>query len=257
MKKNLHRVACGRIVGRSHSSTGTPCQDFVSVYRNTRMACIALADGAGSRSKSEIGAEAVVREVLRAFLPAFDEFYELCCDSPADLGKIILEKLIAVLTVEANQHLCEIDALASTLLFVVHKGNRFIAGHIGDGVIAKVDETGTPQILSFPTNGEYANTTVFVTDMKAAEHFRLYCGETNTNFLGFVIMSDGCAESLYDKKTAQPASAIKKLLSWNVTQSRQKIKSIIMNNLEQAFSKKSSDDCSLALMSFIEDPATL
>lgn len=257
MKKNLHRVAGGRIVGRSHLSNGTPCQDFVSIYRNSHMAGIALADGAGSRSKSEIGAEAVVREVLRAFSPAFDEFYELCCYAPTDLGKLILQKLIAVLTAEASHHSCEIDALASTLLFVVHKGNRFIAGHIGDGVIAKVDETGTPQILSFPTNGEFANTTVFVTDKKAVDQFRLYCGETNMNFLGFVIMSDGCAESLYDKNAAQPASAIKKLLSWNMTQSRKKIKSIIMNNLEQAFSKRSSDDCSLALMSFIDLSTTL
>lgn len=213
------------------------------------MACIALADGAGSRPKSEHGAEAVVREVLRVLSAEFDDFYLRCCTAPSDLGKLLHQKLVAALCNEAARHTCEIDALASTLLFVAHKGNRFIAGHIGDGVIAKVDETGTPTTLSFPVNGEYANTTVFVTDVKAAEQIRLYCGETNPNFLGFVVMSDGCAESLYDKKSAQPAAAIAKLLTWNRELSRRKIKSILAGNLEGAFSKKSTDDCSLALMS--------
>ena len=251
MNKNLHRVACGRIVGRSHAATAAPCQDFVSVYRSSTMACIALADGAGSRPKSEHGAEAVVREVLRVLSADFDDFYKKCCSEPRDLGRNLHQKLITALCNEAELQDCEVDALASTLLFVAHKGNRFIAGHIGDGVIAQVDETGTPTVLSFPENGEYANTTVFVTDIKAAEHLRLYCGETKPNFLGFVIMSDGCAESLYDKKLSQPAAAITKLLTWNKDLSRPKVKSILAGNLEGAFSKKSSDDCSLALLSVV------
>lgn len=249
MKMNLHRVSCGRTVGRSHAATLTPCQDFVSVYRSSTMACIALADGAGSRPKSEHGAEAVVREVLRVLSSEFDDFYLRCCSEPNELGKLLHQRLVTALCNEAARQACDVDALASTLLFVAHKDNRFIAGHIGDGVIAKVDETGTPTTLSFPENGEYANTTVFVTDIKAAAHLRLYCGETKPNFLGFVIMSDGCAESLYDKKLAQPATAIAKLLTWNKDLSRPKIKSILTGNLEGAFSKKSTDDCSLALMS--------
>jgi hypothetical protein len=42
------------------------------------MACIALADGAGSRQRSEIGAEAVVRASLRMLEAQFDEIYSMC-----------------------------------------------------------------------------------------------------------------------------------------------------------------------------------
>ena len=213
------------------------------------MACIALADGAGSRSKSEYGAQVVVRKVLRVLASDFDELLRKCIFEQSDLARHLHKILIVELCEEAMRQGCKEDELASTLLFVAHKGNKFLAGHIGDGVIVKVDETGHPSTLSLPENGEYANTTVFVTDEKASSHFRIYYGETSPNFLGFLIMSDGCAESLYEKKLDRPAAAITKLLVWNKEVSRRKIKSILAANLNGAFSKKSTDDCSLALMS--------
>lgn len=62
-------------------------------------------------------------------------------------------------------------------------------------------------------------------------------------------MSDGCAESLHDKRTGTPAPAVSKLLSWNQELSRMKMDGILASNLQQAFSKKSADDCALALLS--------
>ena len=213
------------------------------------MACIALADGAGSRPRSEIGAEAVVRASLRMLLTQFDQIYDMCERNPNLARRHIHERLMSVLVREAARHECEVDALASTLLFVAFKGGRFVAAHVGDGVIVQVDEHGTAKTLSHPENGEYANTTVFVTDLKSMEKLRLFHGDAASSVAGFALMSDGCAESLYDKKTGQPAAAIGKLLLWNREFSKKKMKSILESNMEQAFSKKSADDCSLALMS--------
>ena len=54
--------------------------------------------------------------------------------------------------------------LASTLLFVAIKDNKFIMAHIGDGIIGylKQDEL---KIATHPMNGEFINTTVFTTSM--------------------------------------------------------------------------------------------
>jgi hypothetical protein len=53
---------------------------------------------------------------------------------------------------------------AATLISVVSDGNETIIAHIGDGsVVAKV-ETGGWQALSWPSHGEYASTTFFITD---------------------------------------------------------------------------------------------
>jgi hypothetical protein len=244
-----YSVACGRIVGRSHIAAQVSCQDFVSVRRSASMACIALADGAGSRERSEVGAEVVVRTTLRLLTAQFDETYAMCVAAEESARRHIHDRLLESLRRAASRHGCDVRALASTLLFVAHKGDRFLAGHIGDGLIAQIDEGGKPHTLSPPDNGEFANTTVFVPDPIAVERFRLFYGGPEQSASGYVVMSDGCAESLYDKRTGTPAPAISKLFSWNQELSRSKMDGILAANLQEAFSKKSADDCSLALLS--------
>lgn len=213
------------------------------------MAAAALADGAGSRARSELGAEAVVRASLRLLTGQFDELYEMCCRDIVEARRHIHDHLMRVLQKQATRHACDVDELASTVLFVAHKGNRFIAGHLGDGVIVQVDGNGTVSTLSHPENGEYANTTVFVTDSSAAEKIRLYHGHSPQRLAGFALMSDGCAESLYDKRSGAPAAAISKLVEWNGDLSRKKMVGVLNSNMQQAFSRKTADDCSLAVIS--------
>lgn len=213
------------------------------------MACIALADGAGSRPRSEIGAEAVVRSTLRILSSQFDEIYRECEGALDMARRHIQSELLKSLSRAARKEKCDISALASTLLFVAHKGSRFLAGHIGDGVIARIDDAGAPHTLSFPDNGEFANSTVFVTDPLAVERFRLIHGSAEVGASGFVLMSDGCTESLYNKRIGVPAAAISKLHAWNLQLSRKKMDAILLANLQQTIAKKSTDDCSLALLS--------
>jgi hypothetical protein len=249
MTKYSYKVACGRIAGRSHAATNTPCQDFVAVRRSSSMACAALADGAGSRDRSEIGAEVVVRAMLRMLSAQFDELYSMCNDDLLAARQRIHSNLIGFLERAAHRHGCATGDLASTLIFVAYKGGRFLAGHIGDGMIAQLEADSAPATLSRPDNGEFANSTVFVTDPSALERFRVLYGESDRPVIGFALMSDGCTESLYDKKTGLPATAVAKLLTWNQELSRTKADAILAANLKQAFAKKSSDDCSLALLS--------
>lgn len=251
MSKNPYRVACGQIVGRSHAASHTPCQDYAACRRSTTMACIALADGAGSRQKSQIGAEAVVRSALQILESQFDEIYSICERDKVAAQRYIHQKLITVLQHKAVKHDCEVNELASTLLFAAHKQGRLIAGHIGDGVIAQVDSDGNAKTLSHPENGEYANTTAFVTDSLAEERLRLFHCQLDARVVGFALMSDGCAESLYDKQSGNPATAVSKLITWNAMLSRKGINTVLISNLEKSFSRKSSDDCSLALLSFL------
>lgn len=249
MSTGRYKVACARVVGRAHVSAQMPCQDFVSVRRSSAMACVALADGAGSRSRSELGAEAVVRTTLRMLSSQFDEIFRMCGQAD-DVGRRHIHgELLKSLSRAARKEKCDVSALASTLLFVAHKGNRFLAGHIGDGVIARIDDAGAPHTLSSPDNGEFANSTVFVTDPIALERFRLTRGAAEVNAAGFVLMSDGCAESLYDKRSGVPAAAISRLHAWNQELSRKKMDAVLLANLEQTIAKKSTDDCSLALLS--------
>lgn len=213
------------------------------------MAAIALADGAGSRAQSQFGAEAVVKASLRMLTGHFDTLYVMCAHDPAGARQFIHHRLMRSLRRQAKRIGCEVDELASTMLFAAHKGNKYLAGHLGDGVIARVGGDGVVSTLSHPENGEYSNITYFVTDAAAQARIRLYHGVEPDGVAGFALMSDGCAESLYEKRSGSPAAAVGRLLEWNRDKNRGEIASILAGNLEQVFTKKTTDDCALVLLS--------
>ncbi|MDY0749107.1 PP2C family serine/threonine-protein phosphatase [Paucibacter sp. R3-3] len=244
-----YKVAGACATGRSHIAAQIPCQDAVGFVRKRDMAAVAVADGAGSRAQSQFGAEAVVRAALRMLTGDFDELYELCARDPEAARAFIHEKLMRALKRQANRLECGLDALASTLLCVAHKGDSYVAVHLGDGVIVRVENDGVAHILSHPDNGEYANTTYFVTDSTAQSKIRLYHGTEPPRLAGFALMSDGCAESLYDKRAGTPGAAVSKLLGWTRDKRRSVIASILADNMAQNFTKRSADDCALALLS--------
>ncbi len=242
-----YKLSCARIVGRSHVASSTPCQDFVAARRTREMACVALADGAGSRAQSEIGAEVAVKATLRILCDRFDELYTLAISNRLDVATLIVDQCISALGKKAKAIDSTIDALASTLMFVAHKNGQFLAGHLGDGIIARAAADGEIETLSHPDNGEFANTTVFVTDAMARQRFRIYAGECASP--AFAVMSDGTAESLYSRASKVPAApALQKLFQWNTELPKTKVGEILMANLTQAFAKKSADDCSIGLL---------
>ena len=247
--KFRYKTACARIVGRSHAQTQTPCQDYVSSRQGRDIACIALADGAGSRPHSEFGAEVAVRATIRFVCRHFDALWAQSAADAPGVARQLADYCLAALRRQAKRMDCRVEDLACTLLFVVHQGGRYLAGHLGDGLIARLGAGGQVEALSPPDNGEFANTTRFLTDASAVRHLRILRGE-DAGPLGFVVMSDGTAESLYLKASGTPAAgAIQKLLGWNATLPKAKMEAILAANLEQAFARKSSDDCSIALLS--------
>lgn len=213
------------------------------------MAAVALADGAGSRAFSQHGAAIVVRSALRLLMSQFDTLYTLCEKNPAAAGRFIHKRLKHELHRLARRLRCDESALASTLLCAAHKDNRFVAAHLGDGVIVQVNAQGAASTLSHPDNGEFTNTTYFVTDSSAPSKIRLYHGSDTSDLAGLVLMSDGCAESLYEKSTGNPASAVAKLVAWTQDLKQDEISKILNANMQQLFTRKSADDCSLILLS--------
>ena len=243
-----YKVACGRVVGRSHIATSTPCQDYVVAKNINGIGCIALADGAGSRAHSEIGAQEAVKATLRILRREFDSLYTLASSDCLAVASRVLGECLRVLGKKAKVLNVEIDALACTLMFVVHKDGRYLAGHLGDGIIASETAEGIVDVLSHPDNGEYANTTVFITEPDAAFRFRIYAGITATP--SFAVMSDGTAESLYLRSTGRPAPALQKLLQWTRNLSKPKAEEMLSANLERVFGQKTTDDCSIGLLTF-------
>jgi hypothetical protein len=245
------KTACSFVAGRSHLKTQTPCQDYVAARESNAVTCVALADGAGSRDKSEIGAQVAVTATLAYVCKNFESLWQNMDKHHAKAAQRLVNRCLDAFRRKAAKFGCDTNDLACTLLFVAYSKGRYLAGHLGDGVIVNIDPQGQTQTLSPPENGEFANTTLFLTDPKAASRLRLYRGQIDaTN--GFAIMSDGSAESLYQKSSGAPAPAVQRLLEWHATLPGKKFKTVLSDNLQQSIASKTADDCSIGLLSILQ-----
>ena len=173
--------------GRSHVKQGTPCQDktYCQSYDDTYV--ITLADGAGSARLSHYGAECVTKCIADELGSHFESYWD---ETEARIAKErLFHEISESLQQIAEQQDCQLKDLASTLLAVAVKDERYIILHLGDGVIGYCKE-GVLKVASAPNNGEFANTTVFTTSSDACSQMKVFRGPLN-GINGFVLMSDG------------------------------------------------------------------
>lgn len=232
------------VQGRSHIKSDTPCQDktYSSVANDTHV--IALADGAGSARLSHYGAETVTKYICSELTEKFDVYY-----SDND-GVAVKQQLMAgvlnSLQKQAEELKCNIEDLASTLLFVAVKNKQFILAHIGDGVIGYLKNEEL-KIASYPENGEFANTTIFTTSKDALMTMKLIKGSLE-NIQGFVLMSDGTEASLYNKKERKLAFAIKKIMQMSIILTHNNVQEQLIQSFRNIITKATTDDCSIAML---------
>ena len=229
--------------GRAHIRSGAPCQDKTCVLRKNGVFAIALADGAGSAAKSDLGAQEVVNCVCELLCERFDEFYN--AESPTEARKCVITSSLARLRETASVHRCGLSDLSSTLLTVAVSGERYLLFHLGDGVIGYLKD-GEIRVATRPANGEFVNVTYFVTSPNATEKLRARKGR-DADIQGFVLMSDGCEPGLYHKGGGYLAPALARLLYRLSVTSEEYMQPNLQKSLDDAISAKTSDDCSLIL----------
>ena len=238
-----------QVRGRGHEHEGTRGQDRTAYLSRGGVQVLCLADGAGSATHSEYGAQAVVHEGCALLA---EQFADLITSDDADFSRrLILGRLHARLERVAGRLGCAVSDLASTFLAVAVSNGRFIVVHIGDGVIGFV-KNGALRVISAPDNEEFANQTTFVTSRNASAGTRLSRGSLD-GVTGFIEMSDGTSASLYDFRTKTLAPACTKLVEAvggaPVTRARnpehkKRLRRLVDTRLRQA----TKDDCSIAIL---------
>lgn len=160
------RILSGSVVGTSHERFGESCQDYshsivLDVGRGSALVT-ACADGAGSASHASIGAKIAclgfirfVSEGIRAGLLLHE------IDDRQMLNWYA--RVRGQLSLEASLRGLDIRDLACTLLTAIVGDDAAVFSQIGDGAI--VYREGNEFTTAFwPQNGEYANTTFFLTN---------------------------------------------------------------------------------------------
>lgn len=231
--------------GRGHQLRHQPGQDRTACRQEWGVTAIALADGAGSVPLSHLGAECAVHTVCRLMCQHFEGLF--ASPSPQTMRQWVVETVQEAITEKAALYQAKASELACTLLAVAVCGDRYLFIHVGDGVIA-YQKKGRLLVASRPSNGEFANNTTFVTAQQALYQAQVGKG-TQGELEGFVLMSDGCEQALYHKRTAKVAPLLGHMLQWSELLQPQAARDRLQTALEGCIAPCTSDDCSLAVMS--------
>ena len=242
------KITSAFVQGRGHLKGNIPCQDRTFSIITENFSTISLADGAGSCKLSHIGAEIVTKKISEIIQQDFDKLIKLDNEK---LQKFLISNLLIELDKYAKEKNIKIKDLASTLLFVSIKNNQYLAGHLGDGVIGYKDTNNKIEVLSFPENGEYSNSTFFVPTNNSYQHLRIFRGNLN-NIDAFILMSDGSEESLYDKQNKKLSPVNVQMINWLDKYSTKVVNEALYDNLEKVIKMKTYDDCSIGIIKIVD-----
>ncbi len=229
------------ITGKSHREQNSICQDYTYARVSDDTAVIAVADGAGSSRRSHIGSKIVANCFAHYARKRFDFFFE----DPREF-RLLLEYISDKIRRRAERERLPYREFYSTLIGVAVRGDRFVAVHVGDGMLAAYSDDGEIKLLSKGQKGEFANETQFLTEELTPEKIFTLTG-TLEQFEGFILATDGSESFLYNKRNNSFSNLLYKLERWIASYSPLYLKRKIKSELQKVAFQLTDDDISLAV----------
>jgi L-aminopeptidase/D-esterase-like protein len=159
-----------KTAGRGHQIKKIPCQDaFYSDFYQSSHVIIAVADGLGSASRSDLGAQIAVESAVNAVT-------SLMAQGETDNRQLLYDGIRQArndLFKRAAEEICQVRELASTILLIIASRDGIAVAHIGDGAIV-IKGSGFVRVISPPENSEYANVVVPLTSDEWEKALRVY-----------------------------------------------------------------------------------
>jgi hypothetical protein len=195
------RIHGTSVEGYRHRRQGQPCQDACGYTATASVAVLAVADGAGSRPRSEEGARLAVELATEHFgrraraaagCRPGDGVHELLTDAFHDVGKEFRDATGP-----------DAQDFATTLTVVVLATGWLGHLSVGDGfvVLRAGTEDGERQFHLLPQTAsvsEYSNETVFLTSPDAARWARTDC-VADDGLDGVLLSTDGLAQAMLNR----------------------------------------------------------
>jgi len=176
----MWKLVFGSVRGTSHVESGLPCQDYCAGVISGTTLVAACADGAGSAELSQIGSKAAV-----------DRFMEATCGDKMPTHEQVEAWVDAArerLLEEAEANGVTSRQLACTFLAALVSDDWAAFVQIGDGMIV-FDGPDGYDFAFWPDNGEYANTTRFLSEDDYRQHLRVEIVERRISELA--VLTDG------------------------------------------------------------------
>jgi len=160
------KVAASSVTGSSHANRGESGQDFcragsIRIADNEYFIGL-VADGAGSTTDGGRGAEIACDSLHASILDTLRQDGDIAAILDATIRQWVTTARDAIAQ-EANEKGKRLRDFACTLLGVVAGSGHALFFQIGDGAIV-IHTDGAYQTIFWPDQGEYANTTFFLSD---------------------------------------------------------------------------------------------
>ncbi|MEO5822813.1 MAG: PP2C family serine/threonine-protein phosphatase [Vicinamibacteraceae bacterium] len=169
----MWRHLAASIQGAAHVRNGVPCQDSSVVTDLAADAglLLACADGAGSATCADVGAATACRALVDA-VGRFTDAGGRIDTLTQDVAATWLDDIRAAIQAQADAASLTPRDFACTLVAALVGDTSSAFLQIGDGAIVTASPTAA-EVVFWPEQGEYANTTYFVTGADAHKRLRL------------------------------------------------------------------------------------
>jgi len=201
------RVIHASATGTSHVGRNEGCQDRYSFQLleadGDEFLIVAVSDGAGSSSFSDVGAETIVNGFVDAVAQHF-EIGEKFGSLDANFGRLWIAYCREQLQALANLKNVAVREFAGTFLGAIIGRERSLFYQLGDGAIV-CSPSGDKDSYYFavnPPEQAYVNTTFFVTDQNAEEN--LLFEPVDEHIGDLVMFTDGIQSLAIDFRSSLP-----------------------------------------------------
>jgi serine/threonine protein phosphatase PrpC len=193
------KIIAASVAGTSHIFKNELCADaFKYEVLNDEILLIIVSDGAGSAKSGRAGAETTCAFFSREIRSWFEHGGKMQ-NLNKDFGLSLFEKLQAELTRQADDEQQTLPDFACTLLAAIVGKNAAAFFQIGDGAIVYSLGDENYVLARLPQQGEYANTTNFVTDATAIDVLTFDLIEKQITEIA--VFTDGLQRIALDYKT--------------------------------------------------------
>lgn len=206
---NNWRYANASVIGQAHINQQTTCQDrllcrTIKTEADGEVLVAVVADGAGSTSHGQIGAEVACETFVSQIADFLNSGNASVESLNEDFGQLWIQFFQTKIKQIAAEEKKEIRDFASTLIGAIVGENATVFYQVGDGG-AVFSTNGKNESYRFgiePTESEYVNTTEFLTDDAAWNSLRFVLIKERIEDL--ILFSDGIFAVAVDYQKNKP-----------------------------------------------------
>lgn len=162
-------------------------------------------------------------------------------------GQAIIDAAHNAINTEIKRNGGKLKDYACTLVALLITSDKFATFHIGNGLIAVVEE-GAPRVVSAPMNGEFVNEVVFITSSNAYSQLRTSISAISPLLTSFALITDGSQASLYYRKTNSISQVVEQMARWLDRGTINEVSNSIESIIRKHFLERTQDDCTVVVI---------